>query len=202
MGRAESRRGTDHYERQFTVPWRYAILRMHEVMERIVPFLAQSDFKRFSKYLKPVFVDDYATVPHESIQRLLALHWAGKLNVMAVGEDYRIDTRSSERGAILQLDGEKTHFPVFIEAMGQRALTAKDFPFQSLLEQEIIRDVDAVEQKGVTRGLAIGDDFRPVSDNIPDDQLFCLSLPFLMGRHPFIQGITSSHQNAVGRWRN
>ena len=35
---------------------------------------------------------------------------------------------------------------------------------------------------------------HPISDDIPEDQIFCLSLPFLMGRHPFIQGITSAHE--------
>lgn len=36
---------------------------------------------------------------------------------------------------------------------------------------------------------------------LPADRLFCLSLPFLMGRHPFVQGVTSSHDigEVVGR---
>ncbi len=183
----------ENYQAQRTVPWRYAILRMHEVIELLVPHLEQADFKRFSKFFKPVFVDDYATVPHESIKRLLALHRAGKLTVMAVGDDYHIDSRRSESGAVLQLGGKEIHFPVFIEATGQRALSAKDFPFPSLIDQGIIRDASAPGTEGPPRGIVIDDEFHPVSDEIPGDQLFCLSLPFLLGRHPFIQGITSSH---------
>ena len=40
-----------------------------------------------------------------------------------------------------------------------------------------------------------------VDATLPLDRLFCLSLPFLMGRHPFAQGITSSHEmgGIVGR---
>jgi len=182
-----------NYEATVTVRWRYAILRMHQAIERLVPYLEQDDFRRFSKYWKPVFVDDYATVPHESILRMLALRRAGKLDVLALGEDYQVVSHGLGNGAVLYLKGEPIHFPVFIEATGQRALPAKEFPFPSLLDQGIVRDA-APEEKGPTRGIIINDQFHPVSDGIPADQLFCLSLPFIMGKHPFVQGITSSHE--------
>jgi uncharacterized NAD(P)/FAD-binding protein YdhS len=182
-----------NYETRFTVPWRYAILRMHEVLESIVPHLDNKEFERFSRFFSPVFVDDYATVPHESIMRMLALHRAGKLDVIAVGKDYRIDSHAPDNGADLIRDGHRTHFPVFIEAMGQRALSARDFPFPSLRRQGVIRDVVPESGDGLVRGIAIDDEFHPISDDIPENRLFCLSLPFLMGRHPFIQGITSAH---------
>ena len=183
-----------NYETEHTVPWRYAILRMHEVIERLIPHLEHSDFARFSRYFKPVFIDDYATVPHESIKRMLALHRADRLSVISIGDDYRIDSHQPKNGAILHVDGTTTHFPVFIDATGQRALQAKDFPFPSLRDQGIVRDVVEAGSKAPKRGIAIDDEFQPISDDIPDDQLFCLSLPFIMGRHPFVQGITSSHE--------
>lgn len=180
------------YEARRTVAWRYAILRMHEVIQSLIPHLDDADFQRFSRFFKPVFVDDYATVPHESIKRMLALHKAGKLDVLRVGENYRIDNHRAESGAVLHLDGEAVHFPVFIEATGQRALAAKDFPFASLRDQGIVRDVAAGQERGPARGIVVDDEFHPISPDLPADQLFCLSLPFIMGRHPFIQGITSS----------
>lgn len=188
---AEARR---NHAARTTVPWRYAILRMHEVIGLIVPHLDEEDFQRFSRTFKPVFVDDYATVPHESIERMLALHEAGKLAIRAVGNEYRIDSHRPEGGAVVQVDGERIAYLAFIEATGQRALAAKDFPFRSLLAQGIVRDTATAGPGKATRGIAIDDEFHPVSDDIPNDQLFCLSLPFLLGRHPFIQGITSSHE--------
>ncbi|PNU03807.1 FAD-dependent oxidoreductase [Novosphingobium guangzhouense] len=183
-----------NYERHHVVAWRYAILRMHEVIEGIVPYLGDADFLRFSKHFKTVFIDDYATVPHESILRMLALHDAGKLEVIALGEDYQIDPHGVSSGALLTHGSTEFHFPVFIEATGQRALSAKDFPFPSLREQGIVHDVDASNEHGPLRGIAIDDRFHPISSQIPADQLFCVSLPFIMGRHPFVQGITSSHE--------
>ena len=187
---------------EFTVPWRYAILRMHEVMALLVPQLDDEDFQRFTHVFKPVFVDDYATVPHESIQRLLALHNAGKLDIEALGDEYRIDSHGDDGGATLLRHGQRIHFPVFIEAMGQRPLAAKDFPFPSLRAQGIVRDAEptsprSAEEHGgreTIRGIVIDDHFHPLDDDVPADRLFCLSLPFLLGRHPFIQGITSSHE--------
>lgn len=183
-----------NYETEQVVAWRYAILRMHEVLALIVPHLDAEEYRRFARHFKPVFVDDYATVPHQSIERLLALRQAGKLDVLAIGDDYRIDSHRPEGGAIVIAEGERHAFPVFIEATGQRPLQAKSFPFPSLLKQGIVRDAAPGAPKGVSRGIAIDDLFHPVSEKIPDNQLFCLSLPFLLGRHPFIQGITSSHE--------
>ena len=183
-----------NYRDEVTVPWRYAILRMHEVMALLVPHLEQHEFKRFSRFFKPMFIDDYATVPHESIKRMLALHDTGKLDVVAIGEDYRIDSHRPEGGAIVHVDGTQHAYPVFIEATGQRALPARQFPFRSLLRQGIIRDEGAPDGANGSRGVVIDDQFHPVADDIPPDQLFCLSLPFILGRHPFIQGITSSHE--------
>lgn len=183
-----------NYAREYTVAWRYAILRMHEVLALIVPHLDGEEYRRFAKHFKPVFVDDYATVPHESIERLLALRAAGKLDVLALGDDYRIDSHRPEGGATVVVNGVRREFPVFIEATGQRPLEARRFPFPSLLQQGIVRDAAPGAPESASRGIAIDDRFHPVSDDIPSDQLFCLSLPFLLGRHPFIQGITSSHE--------
>lgn len=179
---------------EVTVPWRYAILRMHEALAPIVPHLDDDEFQRFNHHFKPIFVDDYGAVPHQSIERMLALHRAGKLSVLALGEDYRIDSHVHEGGAELRVGKDRHRFPVFIEATGQRPLPARQFPFPSLLQQGIIRDEAANDTNRPARGIVIDDLFHPMADDQPVDRLFCLSLPFIMGRHPFVQGITSSHE--------
>ncbi len=55
-----------------TVPWRYAILRLHEAIESVVPELNDEDSRRFRRGLARVFIDNYAAIPPESIRRLLA----------------------------------------------------------------------------------------------------------------------------------
>jgi uncharacterized NAD(P)/FAD-binding protein YdhS len=186
---------------EVTVPWRDGILRMHEVVATIVPRLNADQFERFSRHFKPIFVDTYGAVPHESVERMLALHRAGKLEVLALGDAYRLDTHRPEGGVLMSLNGRRRHFPVFIEATGQRPLGAIQFPFLSLLEQGIVRDQTTADAPEVSRGILIDDVFHPIADNVPADRLFCVCLPFIMGRHPFVQGITSSHEmgEIVGR---
>ncbi|CAM3190872.1 FAD-dependent urate hydroxylase HpyO/Asp monooxygenase CreE-like FAD/NAD(P)-binding domain-containing protein [Sphingomonas antarctica] len=181
-----------NYDRSFTVPWRYAILRMHEVLALIVPKLDDDSLERFNQLFKPVFVDEYATVPHLSIERLLALHRAGCLEITALGKDHRVDTRGPEIGATVTVEGKRIHYPAFIDATGQRPLAIEDFPFPTLRKQGVVRDAsdDAAGPKGVD----VDDAFHPISDQPEASRLFCLSIPFILGRHPFVQGITSSHE--------
>lgn len=181
-----------NFETGTTVPWRYAILRAHEVFARIVPHLDEEDHARFSGHLQPIFTDNYATVPHASIERLLALHRAGALTILAVGDQARLDTHSEASGATIWFDGQPHHFPVFIDATGQRPLEAEAFPFQTLLDQGVVRD--AGETGAGYRGIVIDEDFRPVSDQPVSRRIHLLSLPFILGRHPFIQGLTSCHE--------
>lgn len=187
-----------NHANRITVAWRDAILRMHEVMAAVAPHLTGDAFQRFNNHLKPVFVDNYSSVPHESIERLLALHRAGRLEVLPLGDDHHIDTRPPQGGAVLtRADGERRHFPAFIEATGQRALSGIQFPFLTLLEQGVVQDQVADDGSQLTRGIRIDAHFHPVADSGPVERLFCLSLPFIMGRHPFVQGVTSSHH--IGR---
>jgi uncharacterized NAD(P)/FAD-binding protein YdhS len=182
--------------REYTVPWRYAILRMHEVIGLLAVHLSDSEFVRFSETLKPVFVDNYATVPHASVERLLALRTAGKFAVEKLDAGFRLDTHREEPGALLRNGKEGVHFRAFIEATGQSVLGASDFPFPSLLRQGVVQDVVSDESTDVKRGIAIDGQYHPISSFVSSDRLFCLSLPFLLGQHPFAQGITSSAEMA------
>lgn len=183
-----------NHARHVAVPWRCAILRLHEVVGAVAPHLDAATFDRFERCLKPVLVDNYGAVPHASIVRLLALHRAGRLAVLALGDDYRIDTNTPACGAVLETTGGRQHYPVFIEATGQRPLPAADFPFPGLRTQGIIVDQADAGDPSAVRGVAIDEAFHPVGTAHTTDRLFCLSLPYIMGRHPFAQGITSSHE--------
>ncbi len=195
-----------NYEDKVTVPWRYAILRMHEVVALAVPHLSAEDLKRFHGGLREVFIDDYATVPHESIERILALRRAGRLDILALGSDYDLDAKAEATGAVLTYSGGRIHFPAFIEAMGQRALTLDDLPFPSLLASGAVRPArsqgpridwgDGPDDGEETAGIDLDEAFRPVSETGLHGSLYCLGLPFLLHRMPFTQGITSSHEMA------
>jgi uncharacterized NAD(P)/FAD-binding protein YdhS len=189
---------------EYTVEWRYAILRMHEIVAKVIPQLDETDLARFHKYFKTVFVDDYATVPHESIKRLLALRRAGKLDIRALGADYQISTENVERGAVLSHQGETATFGAFIDATGQHALSAADIPFPTLLEQGVVRKAatpdaqlladDDGESTTRTGGIDLDAAFRPNFEKNLSNRLYCAAISFLLHKLPFVQGITSAHE--------
>ncbi|WP_312408003.1 FAD/NAD(P)-binding protein [Rhizobium sp.] len=187
--------------RKHTVEWRYAILRMHEVIAKAIPHLDETDLIRFHKHFKTVFVDDYATVPHQSIRRLLALHRAGKLDILALGQDSEIDNAGLERGATVRANGKTRAFDAFIDATGQHALSARDIPFPTLKAQGVLKKAAtkaAVSLEGSdqgivrTGGIDLDDKFRPVFEDDLSNRLYCGSISFLLHKLPFVQGITSA----------
>ncbi|KQO83956.1 FAD/NAD(P)-binding protein [Rhizobium sp. Leaf262] len=186
---------------RYVVEWRYAILRMHEVIALAIPHLDETDLERFHRHFKTVFVDDYATVPHDSIRRLLALYRAGKLEIMALGNDSDIDNKAVEHGAVVNAKGSSYQFDAFIDATGQHTLSARDIPFPTLKKQGVVRKASTnaattligFEQPQVrTGGIDLDDKFRPVFQDNLSNQLYCGSIAFLLHKLPFVQGITSA----------
>lgn len=184
-----------------TIPWRYAILRMHEVIARVVRHLDETDLKRFHKHFKVVFVDDYATVPHQSIQRLLALGNAGLLSVRALGDDYDIRKNDPEPGVTVTSQAKENSFGAFIDATGQHPLSARDLPFPSLktmLKAALTPSAGALMEsplEGVrTGGIDLDEVFRPRVGGGVSNRLYCVAIAFLLHKLPFVQGITSSQE--------
>ncbi len=164
-----------------TVPWRYAILRLHEVVQDIVPHLDEEDRKRFDSGMGKVFVDNYAAVPSESIRRLLALRKAGLIEVLELGEDYDLDVRDDH--TVISMDGEQIEFDVFIDARGQKPLETADLPFPKLRRQ-MLQAGDEIPD--------VGDDYTLTSPDIARGRIAFGALPYLMHDQPFVQGITAS----------
>tara|TARA_R110002051_G_scaffold169598_1_gene240225 strand:+ start:21479 stop:23170 length:1692 start_codon:yes stop_codon:yes gene_type:complete len=190
-------------ERRYTVPWRYAILITHEVVARVVTHLDETDLKRFHRYFKGIFIDDYATVPLMSIRRLLALRRAGKLDILKLGKGYEISEKGVARGVAVTVGGERHVFDAFIDATGQETLSATDLPFPTLVAQGGVRR-SATPKAGAlmaedgsvemvrTGGIDIDDLYRPKLDQPLCDRLYCAAISFLLHKQPFVQGITSA----------
>ena len=166
-----------------TVAWRYAILRMHEKLQDMLPALSEEDRARFDAGLRRVFIDNYAAVPSESIRRILALHDAGILRVAALGDDYELTIGN---GRSVVREGDQSHsFSVFIDARGQKALSSKDLPFPTLRA--------ALLEAGQEHPL-IDETYRLTAVPGFADHIAFGAIPYLMHDKPFVQGITESHE--------
>lgn len=162
-----------------TVPWRYAILRMHEVVQEIVPHLTEHDRKRFDAGLSRIFIDNYAAIPSRSIRRLLALREAGIVSVLRLGKDYDMDVQD-ERTVIIA-EGERHEFDLFIDARGQKPLKTKDLPFPTLRLQ-LQENGDEIPD--------VGEDYTLLAPDSVRGRIAFGALPYLMHDRPFVQGLT------------
>lgn len=175
---------------KITVPWRYTILRCHEAFAACLPFLTHTEMQRFNRGLKKVFVDNYAAVPPQSIDRLLALHDAGVFNVIKLGDEYSINVDDTSRGTVSSSNKQQIFDKVY-DARGQAAFDADDLPFPTLrflLTSNHRYELDDTSKASVT----VDRVYQITSGLNPLDNIWCLSLPFLLSREPFIQGLTSA----------
>lgn len=164
-----------------TVPWRYTILRLHEVVEQIVPYLDDVDRGRFTAGLRRVFVDNYAVIPSESVRRLIALYKAGIISILTLGQDYCMEVE--EDHTVIMLNNKRHVFKIFVDARGQKPLKIPDMPFPRLRRQlqgskEYISD--------------ISDNYMLTQPEIVHGRIAFAALPYLMHDYPFIQGIEVS----------
>ena len=173
-----------NYNDKKTVQWRYAILRMHETFGQIVPHLTLEDLERFNSLIKPIFVDDYASVPHQSIKRILAAHKAGILNIKKLPEDYVIGNPAYEGLIVIKGEDFKENFDYMIDATGNKPLSDTDFPFQSI--STLIAENET--------GLELDDHFRLCLGGNHFSEFYCLSIPHILDKYPFIQGIEGSYK--------
>jgi len=166
---------------RITVPWRYAILRLHEAIQPLVPALDEADRERFDGGLAKVFMDNYAAIPAESIRRLLALHRAGVLRLLELGADY--EKKVDDTGTTITVANRVHHFAVFIDARGQRPLVSQDLPFPRLREQLITGGQDIPQ---------VCDDYSLDAPAAARGRIALGALPYLLHDQPFVQGITAS----------
>lgn len=166
-----------------TVAWRYTLLRLHEVVQDIVAHLDEKDSQRFSSGLARVFIDNYAAIPSESIRRMLALHKAGILRVLALGQDYEKEIKADRTE--ITTHNDRLTFDVFIDARGQKPLKTTDLPFPRLRRQ-LLSCGDAIPD--------VGDDYTLQAPENVRGRIAFGALPYLMHDRPFIQGLVACQE--------
>lgn len=180
---ADVRHWHAHHDTPF---WRIAILKAHEVFATVIPSLSRTDLARFHRGLKRVFTDNYAAVPHLSIERILALHDAGYLEAQALGDAY--DIAPQQDGTCLVLSPNWTGtFDELLDARGSQTAALNHFPFPTLRLQLCASALEA--DQAWSSGLnPAGDLTMRVQDSSLERVHLC-ALPFLLGSRPFVQGL-------------
>lgn len=182
--------------------------------------LSAEDMHRLQKSLSPLISIVIAYIPQSSSEELLALHQAGVLELISVGEESRVEP-AKETGAIYHFRNEQQqdveiYYQTYIDCVGQPHLAYEDFPFKSLIDEKTVSPAKlrfrsteeakkALEQglpvtvsdQGIyylkVPGIAINDHFQVVDQyGAFNNRIYMMAVPYVGGFNPDYSGLDFS----------
>jgi uncharacterized NAD(P)/FAD-binding protein YdhS len=216
--RQEHEQALKSIRRRQSIYWKEVLSALSFTLNYPAKYMSAEDMLRLKKVLMPLISIVIAFVPQSSSRELLALHDAGRLEVVNVGTDSRIEP-ASDRGANYFYTDEsgievKTHYKTFVDCVGQRPLDFEEFPFKSLVDNGNVspaylrfRSVEQAKEQMLAGndhmfvapdgaiflqvpGVKIDDSFRLVDHSGNASQrLFMMAVPYMGGYNPDYSGL-------------
>jgi len=216
--RAEYEEAAQSIRRKESVYWKEMLAVLSFAMNYPAKYFSAEDMLRLQKKLMPLISLVIAFVPQGSCEELMALHAAGRLELIAVGDDSHIETVPTG-GIVYHYSDEAgetkaTAYKTFVDCIGQRHLSIDDFPFKSLVKDGIVtaatlpfRSAEAGREKQKENnenikeeadgtyylkvpGIAITDSFRVVSSNGKSNpRIYVMAVPYIGGYNPDYSGL-------------
>jgi hypothetical protein len=167
--------------------------------------------------LMPLISLVIAFVPQSSCEELIALHSAGRLDLISVGDESQVE-KAGEKITYHYTDKtnqeQSQPFETFVDCIGQRHLSLDDFPFKSLVAdgtlspaklkfessdyaEKLLRSGNKkVEKTGNgayflnVPGIAIDDYFRVIDgEGKPSLRIYLMTVSYLGGFNPDYSGL-------------
>lgn len=212
---AESLRSLSKRE---SIPWKEVLAILSYALNYPAKHFSAEDMLRLQTVLMPLISVVIAFLPQESCEELIALHDAGRLELVAVGEDSKIEV-TPEQEIVYRYTDEggvecSTRYETYIDCVGQPHLSVQDFPFPTLIEQGVVcrarlrfrslekareqmaKDPESVEQDSdgtyhlLVPGIAINDAYQPVSaEGRANPSLHIMAVPYIGGHNPDYSGV-------------
>lgn len=183
------------------------------------------DHITLAKEVMPFLMNVIAAMPLPSGSTMLALHDAGKLEIVSGKVEVAEKQPSGTRTRITVKEGEKEttiDYDMFIDCSGQKPLEKEDYPFQTLVREGCVRaaavpfadprnaDImvpaekrnkilmnDASRTALRIGGLEIDPRYRVVAaDGKPDPCLYEISFPLTTGLRPYSYGLQACGETA------
>lgn len=205
-------------KRKESVYWKEMLAVLSFTMNYPAKYFSAEDMLRLQKILMPLISIVIAFVPQTSVEEMLALHSAGLLELISVGEDSYVEP-VSEGGIIYHYSDETDQphakqYKTYIDAVGQPHLTYADLPYKSLLDKKTVsaakikfRDANnGIQEKEngnnnvVTDvvgnyylnvpGIAINDNFQVVDEyGAYNERIYMMAVPYIGGYNPDYSGL-------------
>ncbi|MBB6108646.1 Uncharacterized NAD(P)/FAD-binding protein YdhS [Mucilaginibacter lappiensis] len=220
--KAEYTEAEKSIKRKESVYWKEMLGVLSFALNYPAKHLSAEDMQRLQKSLVPLISIVIAYIPQSSSEELLALHQAGVLDLIPVGEDSKVEA-ASEGGAIYYYTDEEgtehsVHFNTYIDCVGQPHLAYEEFPFRSLLSGRTIsparlkfrsaeegqkaleegKDV-LLDQSGdyylKVSGITINDHFQVVDAyGAFNERIYIMAVPYIGGYNPDYSGLDFSEE--------
>lgn len=204
-------------KRKKSIYWKELLGVLSFAMNQPAKHFSAEDTLRLQKNLMPLISLVIAYVPQSSCEDLMALHKAGVLDIVAVGDDSDIKPQSNG-GIIYSYKNEtdetiETYYKTFIDCVGQAHLSYHDFPFKSFVEDKTISEalikfrsaeigkseLENNPEKVVSfnddyylkvSGITINDNFQIVDEfGAFNKSIYIMAVPYISGYNPDYSGL-------------
>ena len=212
--KAEYAQAAESIKRQESIYWKEMLGVLSFAMNYPAKHLSAEDMLRLQKTLMPLIALVIAYVPQSSCEEIMALHDAGLLSLVDVGNDSSVEPQKLGGATYFYEDKTTKHFDLFIDCTGQPHLSFEDFPFQGLIvnktisparlqfrsvveaEKAIAAGNKQVEQDKDgqyclrVQGITINDNFQIVDEaGVANERIYIMAVPYIGGYNPDYSGL-------------
>lgn len=216
--RAEYKEAEKSIKRKESVYWKEMLAVLSFAMNYPAKYLSAEDMQRLQKVLMPLISIVIAFVPQSSCEEMLALHGAGVLDIVAVGEDSYVEPADAGGAVYYYTDAANeptsSFFKTFVDCVGQPHLSYHEIPYKSLLSRQTVspallkfrdaaKGAEALRQ-GNTKvetggegayylkvpGIAINDSFQVIDPyGAQNERIYVMDVPYIGGFNPDYSGL-------------
>lgn len=210
--RAEYTLAEKSIKRKESIYWKEMLGVLSFAMNYPAKHLSAEDMQRLQKVLIPLISIVIAYIPQSSTEELLALHDAGLLDIIPVGEDSKVDAHA-DGGAVYHYDGQAVYYKTYVDCVGQPHLDYKDFPFRSLVTEKVVsparlkfqsaEEGKLAKDKGKeveqdangdyylrVSGITINDNFQIIDQyGAYNERIYIMAVPYIGGYNPDYSGL-------------
>ena len=222
--RLEYQEAEESIQRRKSVFWKEMLAELSFTMNYPAKYLSAEDMLRLKDVLMPLVSIVIAFLPQSSCDELFALHDAGRLDIVSVGQESRVEPlkEGGIRYHYTDEQGGKKHakrYQTYVDCSGQPHLSIEDLPFPGLLmrksvSQAMLRFKSAKAGEKLLRegneliirndngdyflkvsGITITDHFQIVNEfGIPNDRIYMMAVPYIGGYNPDYSGLDFCEQ--------
>jgi hypothetical protein len=221
--RQEYEQAEKSIEERKSIFWKEMLAELSFTLNYPAKYLSAEDMLRLKNVLLPLISVIIAFVPQSSCDELFALHRAGKLDIVSVGSDGKVEPldEGGIRYHYTDDDGNShsIRYKTFVDCTGQPHLSYEDVPFPGLrtrksISQALLRFRSAEEAERLVRegndevvsnangdyflkvsGITITDHFQIVNEfGIPNERVFMMAVPYIGGYNPDYSGLDFCEQ--------